>query len=856
MRAASRSLFFAFLPAVLVVSLAALLTLYFSDRLGEDRRVVLHTFEVIDTARALLSDTQDAETGQRGFIITGRASYLEPYRGAVAAIPERLAALRRLTADDAQQTKRVGELDLLLGTKLDELAHTIALSERDDWAAARAEILSDRGKVAMDGIRRTIGEIIAAESALLTEQVRRTDEAQSNTLYAAMAGLGLGLSGLLVGGLILLQRNRRLRQTERQLSEQGALLQATLDNCRDGIAAFDETGALVAFNRFFFEQLDFPPELAERGRHLSSFQEIERTRPCQALSELARAGKADGDGYQQLRIGARDLEVYRNPMPAGGFVVSSLDITRRLQAEAIVRQAQKMEAIGRLTGGIAHDFNNLVQVIGSNLELLARELPAEGAAMRWLRYAVAGADRGARLTAQLLAFARRQPLDPRVLNLGRVVRDLTDLLQRTLGEQIEVEAIVAGGLWNAAVDRSQVESAILNLAINARDAMPDGGKLTLEVANASLDDAYAARHAEVTAGQYVMLAVSDTGTGMSPETATRVFEPFYTTKTEGRGTGLGLSQIYGFVKQSGGHIKIYSELGHGTTVKVYLPRSRSADEPASEGRVADVVGGTETVLVVEDDAPVRHAVVELLTDLGYRVLKADNAASALAILDGGAAVDLLFTDVVMPGKIAVRELANRAKERLPDIAVLYTSGYTKNAIIHDGRLDQSVLLLSKPYRRDDLARRVRLALDTARSRRSSEPAASPPATDPAPACHRILIVEDDGLVRLATVEMARELGHTVMEAATGQAALQLLESRPDLDVLITDLGLPGMSGQELVAAARKLRPDLLILVATGYRPTDWATDPAMDDEVILLLKPFLAGDLRDALTRLAGRAPR
>ena len=492
MRAAGKALFLALLPVLVLVSLAALLTLHFADRLGANRLLVRHTYEVIDTARTLLSDVQDAETGQRGFIITERPDYLEPYRTAEADIPERIATIRRLTADNEQQTQRITELGGLVVAKLGELRRTIELGQRGDLAAARDEVLSDRGKVAMDNIRRLVGEIIAAESAMGTQRIQATDEAQRYTLYAAMGGSALGLGALVAGTVLLLRRNRRLQQAERELSRQGLLLQATLDNCRDGIAAFDGTGSLVAFNRHFFDQLDFPQELAHRGRTLAEFQAIDRQRPCQALAEPSGL-EAGPDAHQQLKIGARDLELYRNSMPEGGFVVSSLDVTRRLQAETIVRQAQKMEAIGRLTGGVAHDFNNLLQVIGSNLDLLAGELPSDGEAARRLANAMAGAERGARLTGQLLAFARRQPLDPRVLNLGRVVREMTDLLQRTLGERIAVEAVVAGGLWNTLADPSQVENAILNLAINARDAMAEhGGKLTIEVANASLDDAYAA----------------------------------------------------------------------------------------------------------------------------------------------------------------------------------------------------------------------------------------------------------------------------------------------------------------------------------------------------------------------------
>ena len=403
------------------------------------------------------------------------------------------------------------------------------------------------------------------------------------------------------------------------------------------------------------------------------------------------------------------MDIYKAPVATGGFLIGVADVTARMRAEGMVRQSQKMEAIGHLTGGVAHDFNNLLQIISANLDLAvasgeAKTNPKLG---QRLQNAMGAVSRGSRLTGQLLAFARRQALDPRSVDLGRTIRDMSDLLRRALGEQVQVEAVIAGGLWNTLVDPTQVENAILNLAINARDAMPDGGKLTLEVANAYLDDAYAAQHADVNPGQYVMLAVSDTGTGMSAEVLGRAFEPFFTTKQEGKGTGLGLAQAYGFVKQSGGHIKIYSEVGEGTTVKLYLPRTRRAQDAQEPLGNAPIEGGSERILVVEDDEGVRAAVVDMLSDLGYAVQRAENAQTALKLLESGVKVDLLFTDVVMPGGISTREFTRRAQEMLPGLLVLYTSGYTQNAIVHNGRLDDDAFLLSKPYRKDELARKLR-----------------------------------------------------------------------------------------------------------------------------------------------------
>ena len=371
-----------------------------------------------------------------------------------------------------------------------------------------------------------------------------------------------------------------------------------------------------------------------------------------------------------------------------------------------LRQSQKMEAIGNLTGGVAHDFNNLLQVVSGNLQLLTKDIAGNDRAERRVANALAGVSRGAKLASQLLAFGRRSALQPKVVNIGRLVSGMDDMLRRALGEAIEIETVVAGGLWNTLIDPAQIENALLNLAINARDAMAGSGKLTLEAGNAFLDDAYV-RGQDVAAGQYVMLAVTDTGTGMTSEVMAKVFEPFVSTKPEGTGTGLGLSMVYGFVKQSGGHIRIYSEPGGGTTVKLYLPRAHESEDVLASTKAVEADGGSETILVAEDDAEVRATVVETLRDLGYRVLTAHDATSALSVIESGVAIDILFTDVVMPGALKSPELARKAKERLPGIVVLFTSGYTENAIVHGGRLDANVELLSKPYSREALALKLR-----------------------------------------------------------------------------------------------------------------------------------------------------
>jgi CheY-like chemotaxis protein len=375
---------------------------------------------------------------------------------------------------------------------------------------------------------------------------------------------------------------------------------------------------------------------------------------------------------------------------------------------------QKMEAVGQLTGGIAHDFNNMLAIIVGSLDMAKKYSERDPAkAAKAVDHAMEGARRAAELTARLLAFSRQQPLDPKPVDVNKLVGSMSEMLTRTLGGNIRMETVLAGGLWRMFADPPQLESAILNLCVNGRDAMPDGGKITLETMNAHLDDSYAASHAEVRPGQYVAIAVTDTGTGMGAEVLSRAFDPFFTTKKPGQGTGLGLSQVYGFAKQSGGHVKIYSEVGQGTTVKLYLPRYVGEEiEDAPAVSVDRPIEGkpTEIILVVEDEAGVRQMSVQLLRDLGYTVMHASDAKQALTMLDSQPSFDLLFTDVVMPDMNG-KQLADLIKRRRPELKVLYTTGYTRNAVIHNGMLDRDVSFLPKPFTIQQLATKVRQVLD-------------------------------------------------------------------------------------------------------------------------------------------------
>ena len=391
-----------------------------------------------------------------------------------------------------------------------------------------------------------------------------------------------------------------------------------------------------------------------------------------------------------------------------------LEIDAREEAEGRVRQLQKMESVGQLTGGIAHDFNNMLAIVIGSLDLARRRLD-EGPDKvgRLLENAREGAERAASLTARLLAFSRQQPLAPVAIDANRLVAGMSELLQRTLGEQIVIETVLAGGLWPIYADVGQLESAIVNLAVNGRDAMEEGGKLTIETQNAYLDDEYARANAEVKPGQYVLISVSDTGTGMASEVIDRAFDPFFTTKGVGKGTGLGLSQIYGYVKQSGGHVAIYSEIGHGTTVKLYMPRHLNpvAHEPTPAlGAELPTGSAEEIILVVEDEARVRHFSVDALRELGYTAISAPSPLEALRMLDTQPSIALLFTDIVMP-EMDGRRLADRAREMRPDLKVLFTTGYTRNAVVHNGMLDAGVAFLPKPFTVTQLAHKIRDVLD-------------------------------------------------------------------------------------------------------------------------------------------------
>ena len=509
-------------------------------------------------------------------------------------------------------------------------------------------------------------------------------------------------------------------ESEQDLGRVQEFLKITFDTINQGITIYDSELRLVAWNELYTEMGITPPEHLYYGSYL-----------IDAYIDFAKAG-IFGPGEPRelaqqridgLRSGpliktellsppsGRMIRINRFLLPNGGICATFNDVTEEIEIEAQLRQSQKMEAIGKLTGGVAHDVNNVLAIVTGNLEL-ALDSIHDPDAIRLIRAALDASDRGAKLTHRLLAFARQQPLSPQATKAGVLLSGILDMLRKLLGEDIEVELVTDAGLWICEVDRNQLENVIVNLAVNARDAMKSGGKMTIEAANIRIDTVYA-ESVGIEPGQYVCISVTDTGCGMEKDVIDKAFDPFFTTKDVGRGTGLGLSMAHGFVKQSDGHIKIYSEVNEGTTIKIYLPRGgEEIEEISTKGEMLEQFStDDEVILVVEDDSDLRSIVVSQLTALGYQALSAPDGIKGLEIIKQPQKIDLLLTDVVLPGGMSGRELSDQASEINPALPTVFMSGYTENAIIHHGRLDKGVKLLQKPFRKADLAKIVRSILD-------------------------------------------------------------------------------------------------------------------------------------------------
>jgi signal transduction histidine kinase/CheY-like chemotaxis protein len=568
---------------------------------------VQHTLEVEKQIGRLWSNLLQAETGQRGYLLTGLKPFLDPYNEAVRVIPLDIDNLRVLTADNLKQQDLMAKVKPAIETRMLKLQEVIQGYEIGHPDLNNLSI----GKSLMEQISQNLDAMRGGEAKLLAE---RSGRARSLMLAALLAAIAAAL-----------------------------------------VSAFTIWAWLSATRRSNRELLALNSDLVQANIELEA-------------------------------------------------------------GESKIRHLQKMESLGQLTGGVAHDFNNMLAVVIGGLGVAKRRLEKGDSNIQSLiDGALDGAHRAAALTKRLLAFSRQQPLEPQLVQANKLVSGMSEMIARTLGGTIRTETVLAGGLWTIHADSSQLESALLNLCVNARDAMNEGGRLTIETANGHLDDAYATAHTEVAAGQYVMIAVSDTGSGMTPETAAKAFDPFFTTKGAGKGTGLGLSQVHGFVKQSGGHIKIYSEPGNGTTVKMYFPRVYRADtdintvSKGSEVKRLPMGKADQLILVVEDDAKVREVTLSMLRDLGYSTIHAEGAGTALRQLDDHPNVTLLFTDIVMPD-VNGRKLADEALKRRPELKVLFTTGFTKNAVVHNGVLDAGVQLLQKPFSIEELASKIKVLL--------------------------------------------------------------------------------------------------------------------------------------------------
>ncbi|HEY2131796.1 MAG TPA: CHASE3 domain-containing protein [Acetobacteraceae bacterium] len=719
------------LAAVAIVALMALLSFLIwqgFDRTKAARDWALHSQLVLTATKDLNLAVRSAETGQRGYLLTSDEYYLIPYHQNIGRIGELVSNLQGLTRGDALEQEQLGRLVPMLQEKQAELAQTIQRARAGDMLGALGVVRSDVGEKLTGDIESVLNTMEVEEERVHAKRLTTLDAEEWQTRWLSVAGASIALLLLGIAGRWLAAARQDAAMAEATQRALAARLRISLDSLSQGVGVFGSDQRLTNWNECFQVLLGVPPAMVRQGRPYAAF--VEQTGSAdgtllESEEQLrhSRAGRSANEPVVYERVGGADgqaLEIRRTPMPGGGFVITITDMTQRVRSEEMLRDAQKMQAVGQLTGGIAHDFNNLLTVIIGNMESLAKRLTDETLRQR-IERALWAAQRGATLTRHLLAFARKQPLDPRPINFSTVLPDMVGLLKRTLGEHIDVRLVESAGLWNAMADVAQLESAMLNLALNARDAMPDGGRLTIEVANRVLDADYARQHAEVTQGDYAMLAVSDTGCGMTPDVVKRVFEPFFTTKPPGKGTGLGLAMVYGFVKQSNGHVKIYSEPGEGTSVKIYLPR---AVGPATIQRAIlplDLPRGHATLLVVEDDPEVREIAASILRELGYHVLEASDGEQALQLFDAHLLeVDMLLVDVVLPGKLRGRELAERITAMRPSVRVLYMSGYTENAIVHHGRLDEGVHLLGKPFKRDQLARKVADVLGTGEEGRGTD----------------------------------------------------------------------------------------------------------------------------------------
>jgi PAS domain S-box-containing protein len=731
--------------AILLIISAASIGLDVKSR--SDEIWVDHTLAVLQKFSDMRFLISSAVSASRAFLLSDNPNYVAEFNETRDRIGPSLDELIATTKDNPVQTQLLENTRELIARRLAVSDELVRLHAAGDSAAIAALNAKAEGRAAMDAISANFDRLAAGEQRLLA--IRSAASRQTRVIL-----LGIDLVGalliLLLAAIVIRDVRRSSRTMETSLSASRAenetleaavtdrtehllaaheelrrsasVLQGTFNSMAEAVLVIDTKGAIVLANAAAQTVLTYRPGMnTEQLRKTTVIYRGDGTTlmPSDELpSSCALRGEHfDGKELISHRHGSGEivhLVVSGAPLHDASGAISGAalvyhDITAARDTERLLQQAQKLDAIGKLTGGVAHDFNNMLTVITGTTETLVAGLARQPELQNVARLIDDAAERCAELIKHLLAFARKQTLRPRNVDINNAVLDIEKLLRPTLGEQIEIETILERGNTTSHIDPSQLANSVINMAINARDAMPGGGNLLLETRNVVLDEAYAEAKADVRPGPYVMLAVSDTGTGMPADIRDKVFEPFFTTKEVGKGSGLGLSMVYGFVKQSGGHIKIYSEPGHGTTIRLYLPPA-AAGVDAALPAAAPVAGGSETILVVEDDPLVRNFVVAQLHGLGYRTIAAADSRAAMVLVENGEPFDLLFTDVILSGGKTGRQLAEAVAKHRPGLKVLYTSGYTDNSIVHHGRLDQGVLLLTKPYRKTQLAQMIRQAL--------------------------------------------------------------------------------------------------------------------------------------------------
>jgi PAS domain S-box-containing protein len=727
--------------AVLLIISAASISLDIKAR--SDAVWVTHTLEVLNKISNLQLLVRRGESASRGYALSGAAGFKDEFQQTRDQLGPVFADLKQTLHDNPAQVKLLDTTEDVVRRRLDVLARLIGLKQAGDTDGMKQLYAAADGRNLMQQLSDNIDGLVAAEERLLA---RRTESSQRTGVVLIVIDLA-GATLILLLVVMLMREGRQLASSlgasnaarksleaaaaERSehlvaahegLRRSESVLKNTFQSMAEAVLVIDPRGEIVLSNPAAEKMLRFKPGMnVQHLRALSTVFHADGTTPI-TPDEMPVNRALRGEQFTEQEIVVRPrrgqsqvhLVISGRPLREKGGAISGAalvyhDISASRDTERKLREAQKLEAIGQLTGGVAHDINNMLTVITGTTEALVGGLKNQPELLAVARLIDDASERCGELIRHLLAFARKQPLQPHDVEVNKQVADISKLLRPTLGEQIEIATVLGKEVGAAHIDPSQLANAVINMAINARDAMPEGGKLLLETSNVTLDEAYAAANADVSPGPYVLLAISDTGSGMSEEVRERVFEPFFTTKEVGKGSGLGLSMVYGFVKQSGGHIRVYSEEGHGTTIRLYLPPAHGNSAQIAPARPA-LVGGSEVILVVEDDALVRGFVITQLQSLGYRTISAATGRAAMEIVERGEAFELLFTDVILPGGMSGRDLAQAAAKRRPGLKVLYTSGYTDNAVVHHGRLDEGVLLLTKPYRKPQLADMVRKAL--------------------------------------------------------------------------------------------------------------------------------------------------